>query len=142
MSKKYIYITLAILGLALILIGFILNENLKKEMPNIPDIQPSPITQEKSENNNELETPAKVTEKNFTSTIKLKPNKTTKIIKSTEVLPKNTNTLTETQNGNNETASRKLSPEEEELLKKVPSSKEVLVDKEIKLKSSSKYYFK
>lgn len=37
---------------------------------------------------------------------------------------------------------RKFSPEEEELLKKVPRSEEVVVDKEIKLKSSGKYLFK
>ena len=37
---------------------------------------------------------------------------------------------------------RKYTPEEEEALKNEPTSKVVVVDKEIKLKSSGKYYFK
>lgn len=41
-----------------------------------------------------------------------------------------------------ESDTRKFTPEEEELLKKVPRSEEVVVDKEIKVKSSCKYLFK
>lgn len=53
------------------------------------------------------------------------------------------NTETEKQL-TDETASKtsKYTPEEEELLKKIPRSNEVIVDKEIKLKSSGKYIFK
>ena len=39
-------------------------------------------------------------------------------------------------------AERKFTPEEEEALKKDPTAKVVVVDKEIKLKSSGKYRFK
>lgn len=42
----------------------------------------------------------------------------------------------------NTVSERKFTPEEEELLKKIPRSKEVLVDKEIKLKSSGRYIFR
>lgn len=46
------------------------------------------------------------------------------------------------QNTSAETEQSKFTPEEEELLKKIPRTDEVVVDKEIKVKSSGKYLFK
>ncbi len=146
--KKIIIIILAIILAIILSILTAVKLNTQNSEEGMPDIeQVETVTQEIVVDSEE--TTIGGTE-NSADKETTKPQKTSIIKKSIKKVIKptvNENFKTETaeslsdKSANPDTQSR-FTPEEEELLKKVPRSDEVVVDKEIKIKSSGKYIFR
>lgn len=158
MNKKLIAIVVILI--ALVLAGIIAFTLINKQNESMPDIESiETVTEEvKTENadtNNEVTTESedeavvdesaanKDAEK--VSVIKKVADKVNAAKKAkTEAVEKTESTVKNETKTTVKKAKKtsKFTEEEEELLKKVPRSEEVVVDKEIKVKSSGKYLFK
>ena len=126
-----ILLCLVILIITLICTIKLFEINSTSEIPPLPEIE-----QKQAEENMTSQTVESKTETENTNIKKDKID--TKINKKTNVQEKNKtiNIITEDKN------TKQYTQEEEDLLKKVPPEKEVIVDKEIKVKSYGKYIFK
>lgn len=146
MENKKIWYIIAAVGAALVLAGLGAYKLLygNETLPSIENVQK--VEQEEAaikekENAGEVEVPASVSESKSAT---VKQPISTKITppkpkaKAPAINPKYIQKPSAQENS----YERKFTPEEEEALKKVPTSKVVVVDKEIKLKSSRKYFFK
>jgi hypothetical protein len=149
---KKIAIAVSALILALLIAGiFILKANRTNIEESMPDIEQ--VQGEHQENYSKINLDVPINAEDIKDEIPQSNIKTEKKIifrvplKKTRVkLPqaeKNTSDNPDTiESRNTNNVTRKYTPEEEELLKKIPRSDVVVVDKEIKLKSSGKYRFR
>ena len=144
MNERKIWYIVLVIGLAFILAGLIAAKLVTPNNEKLPDIEQVQTVQE---NTAEQQTEEAEQIRDEVEVNKNKPVPQKRIRKIAPPKPKaaapainpkyvKEASVQETSYG------RKFTPEEEEALKKVPTSKEVVVDKEIKLKSSGKYYFK
>ena len=145
--KKFVYIIAALI-LAAGLIGMIAVKLFNKQEEPKTEIQQIEMTNEEVQTNEEAAEDTKelqqteAAQSTQKSVIRRAVEKVQKKI-SHEKASKAADEDTKSEAINNaEESARKFTPEEEELLKKIPRSEEVVVDKEIKLKSSNKYIFK
>ena len=149
---KKIAITVSALILALLIAGiFILKANRTNIEESMPDIEQ--VQGEHQENYSKINLDVPINAEDIKDEIPQSNIKTEKKIifrvplkKARVKLPqaeKNTSDNPDTiESGNTNNVTKKYTPEEEELLKKIPRSDVVVVDKEIKLKSSGKYRFR
>ncbi len=150
-GKKILFVIAAILIaliIALLSINFIKSNN---EIPENTE-QENVVTVEQQTDAHESIVKDEFEKVKPAADKKSEPKIINPIKKVLHILPKETEPVTSEEKSikaevKDETAGtyvggRKLTPEEEEVLIKIPTSKEVVVDKEIKLKSSGRYHFK
>jgi len=142
---KKILVVLSAIIVALLITGIYIFKNQNNEInENLPELNKNEVVVEESSftdnDEQEADTAEIKDQKNKTQIFNTSKNKQKSPIKNNRNqsvnAPANINTEQYSE------AERKLTPEEEELVKKVPPAKEVIVDKEIKIKSSGKYIFK
>lgn len=153
---KKIHLVLIIILAALIILGVYLLNTANKTQKGMPEsIQEETVVEETVQAENEVKNEEEVTQTE--ENIKQDSDKKETVLQKTEnkirkwqhkisgAKTSAENVKTEQEKTLiNESVQKtsKFTPEEEELLKKIPRSDEVVVDKEIKVKSSGRYTFK